>query len=101
MRSINLEQPIFVFYLNVTNKLQHKVIEEINHVVDKYTYDNITTWVIPIQGESRIECIYNTNDNISKLISKISNIINTHNIYDLDLKVIIRDLKIENLLEAE
>jgi hypothetical protein len=101
MRSINLEQPIFVFYLNVTNKSPQKAKEEIKNVVDNYSYDNITTWFIPIQGESRIECIYKPNDKLKKLIDKINSIINDYQIDSPELNSLIRDFKIENILEEE
>ena len=99
MNTINLEQPIFVFYLNVTNKSPQKAQQEIKNVIDNYTYDNITTWFIPIQGETKIECIYKPNDKLIKLIEKINSIINDHKIDSPELKSLIRDFKIENILE--
>ena len=99
MSTIDLNKPIFVFYLDVRGTTHQMAQEQITKFLDNFKYDNITTWVIPIQDTSKVECIYNPNDKVKKLIDKINRIINDYNIPEL--KSIIREIKIENLLEED
>lgn len=99
MKSLNLNQPIFVFYVNVSNKSKESVKNIMINIAKNYNYDNITTWFIPIEGDTKIECIYKPSEQIKKLLDKINSIIDKYNINSPELKTVIREIKIENLLE--
>ena len=67
---LNLENPIFVVYLNIDGMSPQKAEEQIA-VLSKYmSYENATNWIIPIKnGDSRVELIwqgskYSTNPGI-------------------------------------
>jgi hypothetical protein len=101
MNTINLEQPIFVFYLDIRGTSPQKAKEQIADFIKHHKYDNVTTWVMPVKDPSKVECIYKPNDKLIKLIDKINSIINDYEIDNPELKFLIRDLKIENILEEE
>ena len=99
--NLNLEQPIFVYYFDVSGYTFQKATELLEESKKLFKYDNITTWIVPINSTSKIECIYKPNDKLKKLIDKINTIINYYKIDSTELKSLIRDFKIENILEEE
>jgi len=74
MSTLNLEQPIFVFYLDVRGISPQRAKEQIADFIEHYKYDNITTWVIPVKDPSKVECIYKPNDKLKNLIDKINSL---------------------------
>lgn len=107
MRTLNLEQPIFIYYMDVRElslqdlvflKDADNMLKEIKKVVP---YDNATTWVISVKHASKVECIYKPNDKLKNLIDKINSIINDYKRDSPELKTLIRNLKIENFLEQD
>lgn len=101
MNKLNLEQPIFVFYLDIRGTSPQRAKEQISDFIEHYKYDNATTWVIPVKDPSKVECIHKPNDRLKNLIDKINSIINDYNIDSPELKILIRDFKIENILEQD
>lgn len=67
---LNLNNPIFVYYLNCDNVSRQHVEETIDKIRKQMTYNNITLWIVPCE-KSRIECIY---DGFSMKRSKIKRI---------------------------
>jgi hypothetical protein len=77
---VNLENPIFVFYINVDGMTRQRAKEQIAVLSEHMNYQNITKWIIPIKhGESKVELIwqgsrYSQNPGILKT-SGIQNVI--------------------------
>ncbi len=67
---LNLNNPIFVYYLNTENMSRQYVDGIVFKIREQMTYDNITLWIVPCE-KSRIECIY---DGFSMKRSKIKRI---------------------------
>jgi len=75
---INLENPIFTFYVHVgglSRQSAQQAIAEMKNMVS--IYSNITCWIIPVEGDSRVECVYDgkskiRNEELSKLITEIN-----------------------------
>ena len=69
---LNLNNPIFVYYINCTNMPRQSSEQMIEKIHDQMSYSNITFWIVPCE-KSRIECIY---DGFSMKKSKIKRIYN-------------------------
>lgn len=104
---INLENPIFVFYVHVSGlprQSAQQAIDEMKNMVS--IYSNITCWVIPIEGDSRVECVYDGKDKIrnqelSKLITEINkrvDVLSNSSNFD-EFKMNIRDWKLGEILD--
>ena len=67
---LNLENPIFVVYLNVGEMTRQRADEKIAELSNYMSYQNITKWIIPIKNsDSKVELIwqgskYSTNPGI-------------------------------------
>jgi len=72
MKNLNLDNPIFVYYLNVNNISRQHVDQMCSEIKSQMAYGNITLWIVPCE-KSRIECIY---DGFSMKRSKIKRIYN-------------------------
>jgi hypothetical protein len=108
---IDLDNPIFVYYINVDGMPHQTANELINQVKEQWSYSNVTTWVVPRRiGETKIECVYDGSYNgrikersteleelIEELNEKIDLMSGVGN-FD-DFKVIIRDWRLKNLLK--
>jgi len=101
---LNLDNPIFVFYVYVGGMSRKETSETIHQVIEHHRYDNITSWYIPIQqGDCRVECVYNPNNNKTSDLTELVDIINDRidllsksNTFE-DFKINIRDWRIEQL----
>jgi hypothetical protein len=58
MGEINLDNPIFAFYVSVAGMSRQTTAQHLAEFKNQLSYDNITTWIIPVQGESKVECVY-------------------------------------------
>ena len=104
---INLDNPIFVYYINVNGMSPQKANEVINQVKDQWSYSNVVTWIVPRQqGDTKIECVYDgrvreRSEELKELIEvlneKIDLMSNAGN-FD-DFKIIIRDGRVRTLLK--
>lgn len=52
---LDLEKPIFVVYVNALSFKDGNVFDKFRQ---HFTYDNCTTWIVPVQGETKIELIW-------------------------------------------
>jgi hypothetical protein len=101
MNKLNLDQPIFVYYIDVRGLSLQDAGNMLKETKKVFSYDNATTWIIPVKDSSKVECIYKPNDKLKNLIDKINSIINDYKIDSPELKILIRDFKIENILEQD
>jgi len=60
LNKINLDQPIFVYYINVEGLSKQRANENIARIYKDFSFTNCQFWIIPFKGdrETSIECIY-------------------------------------------
>ena len=76
---VNLENPIFVFYINVDGMSHQRAKEQIAVLSEHMNYQNITKWIIPIKhGESKVELIWQG----SRYSQNPGNLSNIQNVID-------------------
>ena len=95
---LNLENPIFVYYLNTTGMTTMRIQQYIDKL-DQYfsNIKNITMWVVPTERKSKIKCIYDggTNSNFKKFKKQINDCISKNE----DIKPALRKLILDDILE--
>lgn len=103
---INLDNPIFVYYLNVDGMSQQSIDDYISKTHEFWSFQNIVTWIVPRRdGETKIECVYDgrikeRGEELKELIEEINDKIETlseSGNFD-DFKIAIRDWRLKNLL---
>ena len=108
---INLNNPIFVCYINLDGLSRQRGAEYMDEVVKRFDiYNNATMWFIPGKNgqETRIECIYdgwgrNRDSELFDLIKEINNridILSNSKDFD-DFKIKVRDWRLENILDGD
>jgi len=104
---LNLENPIFVFYINVGNMSSQRADEIIHHHRQAFDiYSNITTWIVA-SDKTEIQCIfdgkYRSRDKeLSELIKQINSrieILSKSNSFE-DFKINIRNWRLENIIDG-
>jgi len=104
---LDLNNPIFVLYLNTENLSRQRAEELIQHARKGFdNYSNITVWIIS-SNVSKMECLYdgglkNRKTELIELIKQINkrvDILSNSNSFD-DFKMNIRDWRIEDLLDG-
>jgi len=63
----NLDNPIFVFYVDVNGRSRKSAQESLKILSEAYRFDNITFWIVPTSGTTKIECIWQGKYNKSLL----------------------------------
>jgi hypothetical protein len=59
MEILDLENPIFAFYVPVGNMSPAKEKEKIHEFSRNFRYENVTCWIFPIkEGNPRVELVY-------------------------------------------
>lgn len=106
-KEIDLDNPIFVYYLNV-NAMPHQQIDEtIKRLNEAWSFDNVVTWIVPRrEGETKIECVYDgrvkgRSDELIELITELNEkieILSGSNDFE-DFKITVRDWRLNNLLK--
>jgi hypothetical protein len=105
---LNLNNPIFVFYINTEMMSTLNRIEYMNSIKDSFDiYSNVTQWIIPTEtSPTRIECVYDGNSTNKKLVSLIKDIndrieiLSGSNSFE-DFKINIRDWRLKGILQNE
>jgi hypothetical protein len=97
---IDLSKPIFVYYLGTTNRAMQKVQQMVQEIY-LYFPSNINLWVVPIEGDSRIECVYNGLVNINQIRQILDLIEKTDSTNFSELKSEIRELLLSQLLNEQ
>lgn len=114
---LDLDNPIFVIYINVGGKSALSSKNIITQIQESYKYSNATMWIMPIEHEnSRIELLWK-GKNYSSYIDNITDILNekslkhlykrlneilnliSDGVSDSTLKQKIRDLQLNDLLD--
>ena len=112
---LNLENPIFVVYLNVDGLSRPKAEEQIANLSNYMSYQNITKWILPIKnGDSRVELIwqgskYSTNpgimnfNNFENLINRFNEVIEviSNGTNDASIKQQLRNLQLKKVLDDD
>ena len=105
---LNLNNPIFVFYINIEGMSRMAGQEYIYEVQNTFDiYSNITQWVIPTTtSPTRIECVYDGKSketDLKFLIESINeriDILSDSKSFD-DFKINIRDWRLKGILDYE
>lgn len=104
---LNLDNPIFVYYLNVDGMTYEQIGEVTKKLNDVWSFDNVVTWIVPRRhGETKIECVYdgrikNRGEELIELINDINeriDILSGSNDFE-DFKIFIRDWRLSNILK--
>lgn len=106
-KEIDLDNPIFVYYLNI-NGMPHQQVDEMTRTLNEvWSFDNVVTWIVPRrEGETKIECVYDgrvkgRSDELKELITELNEkieILSGSNDFQ-DFKIAVRDWRLKNLLE--
>lgn len=103
---LNLENPIFVNYINVDGLPRQYAEEALRSAVKAFNiYSNVTIWTIA-SNESKIECVYPGKSNVSSedFIKNFYTFASTINEFVKNnefekLKSFVRDFKVDGLLK--
>ena len=106
-QEINLDNPIFVYYINVDGMSNQSVDEYIYKIQEFWSFQNIVTWIVPRrEGETKIECVYvgrikERGEELKELIEEINDkieILSESGNFD-DFKIAIREWRLSNILK--
>jgi hypothetical protein len=106
-KNVNLDNPIFVCYINTTNLTRQGVIDVIDKTRNSIDiYNNVTMWFIAYDRDE-IVCVYdgwgrNRDSEIKDLISEINTkieIMSQSHSFD-DFKIRVRDWRINELVNG-
>jgi hypothetical protein len=106
-QEINLDNPIFVYYLNIDGMSNQSVDEYIYKIQEFWSFQNIVTWIVPRrEGETKIECVYDgrikeRGEELKELIEEINDkieILSESGNFD-DFKIAIREWRLSNILK--
>jgi hypothetical protein len=104
---LNLDNPIFVFYICVNGMSRQRAEEYIHQVKSQFDiYSNITMWIVTTDEPTKIECVYDgkgkTKDSeIAGLIEQINEritVLGQSNSFE-DFKINIRDWRIDKIVK--
>jgi hypothetical protein len=112
---LNLENPIFVVYMNVDGISRQRADELFADLSNYMSYQNITKWIIPIKnGDSRVELIwqgskYSTNpgivnfNNFENLINRFNEVIEviSNGTDDASIKQQLRNLQLKKIIDDD
>ena len=110
---LNLENPIFVVYLNVDGISRARAEEQISDLSRYMSYENVTNWILPIKnGDSKLELIwqgskYSTNpgiinfNNFENLINRFNEVIEviSNGTEDATIKQQLRNLQLKKIID--
>lgn len=105
---LNLENPIFVHYINISNLSRQSAEEYIDHynkMVNQFS--NITNWIIGADY-TKVECVYDgkskiRNSEISHIIKEINkrvDILSNSNSFE-DFKMNVREWRLCEIIEED
>lgn len=104
---LNLDNPIFVFYINTSGFAPSHANNYINNIIEKFDiYKNATIWFLGTDNETKVECIYDGwgrshEKELKELILKINErieILSKSNDFN-DFKINIRDWNLSQILK--
>jgi hypothetical protein len=111
MEELNLKNPIFILYIDVNGYSRMKAKESLEQLKNNFSYKNVTTWIMPIKGETKVELIwqgskYSTNPGITNgsknLIKHVNEFIQViiDGSNDEDIKRNLRNLQINKIFDV-
>jgi hypothetical protein len=105
---LNLDNPVFVFYLDVSNKSRQSAAEYIENTRKHFDiYKNATLWFVA-SNKDEVVCVYDgwgrnrdleLKDLIEEINNKIEILSQSHSFEDFKIKV--RDWRMEKLLNEK
>jgi hypothetical protein len=104
-KEIDLNNPIFVYYIDTRGITRQRLEEEANQI-SRFFPKNITLWIVPSEQPSKIECVYDGKLRINKLKELHSLVNNIHSELDncsdfSEFKIKVRDLLLNSILSEE
>lgn len=105
---INLDSPIFVYYVNVDGMGQQSINEHLERLHEVWKFRNVTTWIVPRRvGETKIECVYDgrikeRGEELIELIEELNEkveILSGSNNFE-DFKIAVRDWRLNRLVDG-
>ena len=104
---IDLEKPIFVYYIDIEGKGRTRAEELLGDFMNAISIPNITQWIMPAK-ETKVELLWkgksieelrakNDLSDITNKLVRISKLVDEKKFGDI--KAIVRDIKIDTLLE--
>jgi hypothetical protein len=113
MSELNLQEPIFVVYVDVHNLRSEIAREKLKQAKDLLSYNNVTTWVIA-DKINKVELIwqgskYSTNpgimnfNNFENLINRFNEVIEviSNGTSDTSIKQQLRNLQLKKVLDND
>jgi hypothetical protein len=107
-QELSLDNPIFVFYLNVENKSRQSAQEYIDNTRNNFDiYNNATIWFVA-SNKDEVVCIYDgwgrnrdyeLKDLIEEINTKIEIMSNSHSFEDF--KINVRDWRLGKLIDEK
>ena len=106
-KEIDLDNPIFVYYLNVNGMTHQQIDETTRRLNEAWCFDNVVTWIVPRrEGETKIDCVYDgrvmgRSDELKQLIAEMNEkieILSGSNDFE-DFKITVRDWRLNNILK--
>lgn len=95
---LNLENPIFVYYLNTKGISKQSIDYQVNILNDYFSnIKNITMWIVPTEKKSHIKCVYDSSG--KSLFKKFKKEINDCISRNEDIKPVLRNLKLNDILD--
>jgi hypothetical protein len=111
---LNLENPIFLVYMNFDGMSDQKARESIEQVRRQFSFDNTTTWIMPVKSETKVELIwqgskYSTNpgimnfNNFENLINRFNEVIEviSNGTDDATIKQQLRNLQLKKIIDDD
>lgn len=111
---LNLENPIFLVYINVGDMPSQRAKESIEQVRSHFSFDNATTWIMPVKSETKVELIwqgskYSTNpgimnfNNFENLINRFNEVIEviSNGTDDASIKQQLRNLQLKKIIDDD
>ena len=104
---LNLDNPIFTYYVNIGGMSRQRAEETLSEIAKSFNYQNVTIWFVPIQqGDSRIDCVYDgrireRSEELKSLIEELNekvDILSRTNSFE-DFKIEVRDWRLKNLFK--
>lgn len=103
MKDLNLSNPIFVFYIDVDGHSKQHAMNHITQLQSTFAYSNITSWIVPIKGNSRVECIWDPSKNNTniEMLGSIMSSLDSEKIDFKEFKKMMREWKLTKITDEE
>ena len=104
-KEIDLNNPIFVYYIDTRGITRQRLEEEANQIIRVFP-KNVTLWIVPSEQPSKIECVYDGRLKVIKLkelhsfVSDINNQLDSSSDFS-EFKTKVRDLLLNSILSEE